>query len=117
MPDINFPTLSVKPNTDWQEDMPDDPVFRSKFESGNVNTRLRFTRSLSQKTIVYAEATAADKALVEAFAISCGWGALSFNWTNPITEAVEVVKLAKPPSYKLKEGEAHWDINIVIKDA
>ncbi len=112
-----FPILSVQPSDNWGEDMPDDPVLRTKFESGNISTRLRVTRSLNQKTIVYPAASGADKLLVQQFAATVGWGAIAFNWMNTLTEVSERVKFAKPPAYKLNRGEQNWDITIVIKDA
>ena len=114
----NFPTLTINPEVPLNENQ-EDPTIRSKFEGGYELTRPRFTRIRKAWTIKYRLLPAADKVLLDTFfnATVLG-GADAFNWTNPITSVVYVVRFTEPPVFKnvMFGAVQYYDVDIKLQE-
>jgi phage-related protein len=70
----------------------EDPVIRTEFESGIVQTRPRYTRMRGTWSLVWANMRGADYRTLRAFYKQMKGGALSFNWTHPRDSAAFEVR-------------------------
>ena len=93
MPD--YPILSVAPSS--MKRIPEDSTIKGDFEAGYVPTRSRHTRERLTIEIGYLLITDTDKILLEAFSSTVKGGTLSFNWTDPKTSVVYIVRFDKAP--------------------
>ncbi len=112
----NFPTLSVKPDAEgFDESAAIDPTLRSETESGKVLTRKRFTSAPQKWTIIYRLLSNADKILISNFEKSVGYGAGSFTWIHPVSEASYTVRFGSLVKYNLANSlNNDWDILMEI---
>lgn len=97
----DFPTLSIYPEFPLKEDR-EDSIYRSPFEGGYQHTRRKYTRLRRKYNLSYKNLTEADKTLLTTFFdTTVNGGATAFNWTNPATSTVVVVRFSAPPSFGL----------------
>lgn len=93
---INWPSIKnpVYPLDEGSE----DGVIRSQFENGVEQTRRRFTRQRKDYTLRWTRMSAADKSTFDTFFdTTTAAGALSFNWTHPITSVTKECRFVGPP--------------------
>lgn len=109
MPD--YPTLSINPSS--IKYTPEDSTIKSDFEAGYVQTRQRHTRRRMTFPIEYELIHDADKDLLEAFDITVSGGTLSFNWTDPLTSTVYIVRFEKSPEYDFVTY-TYWKTSFVL---
>ncbi|MDR1977216.1 MAG: hypothetical protein LBQ42_00620 [Synergistaceae bacterium] len=76
----NWPSIQLPLNLD---ETTEDPVIRSEFESGIVQTRARYTRMRGVWALSWANMRGADYRTLRSFYKQMKGGALSFNWTHP----------------------------------
>jgi hypothetical protein len=96
-----FPTLSITPNYPLKEDR-EDAVIRSEMEGGYSITRRRFSRTRRLFTLGYENLVQNDKDLLDTFFDdTIDGGAIAFDWVEPASSTVVVVRFTKPPIFSL----------------
>lgn len=97
----NFPSLSRSVTLGGlTETKAADSTIRSRFESGAVLTRARYTKAKKAWEVLYNFLTAVDKAALLTFEDVVNIGADTFNWTNPIDSKTYECRLAAPIRFK-----------------
>ena len=96
MPDYSLPSLSVTVSVSGNDqETPVDDTIRTTMESGDLQTRPRFTRRRKQfNTLTYNVLTSAEKVLLDAHDALVG-GSIIFPWTHPVSGAVYNVRYLK----------------------
>jgi phage-related protein len=115
----DFPTLAEGQDSSLYEVQSEDPVVRTELEGGYVSSRPRHTRT-PRKTYKtgFTRIGTADKALLDAFWTSVRGGSLQFNWTDPVTLAVIVVRFTGGPlNYKYAGigNVHHWNVTFSLE--
>lgn len=98
----NFPTISVDPQVDYDEELAYDPSLRSQQSDGTIVSRAKFTVTKKKFKLTYRFLTQADKALLDAFQDSVMVAASTFTWTSPHQGdgAAYTVRFEGPIKYK-----------------
>jgi len=113
-----FPTLSITPNYPLKEDR-EDAVIRSEMEGGYSITRRRFSRTRRLFTLEYKNLTQTDKDLLTTFFddTTDGGGGI-FDWIEPASTTVVVVRFTKPPIFSLDffGDEYRYSTNIELQE-
>ena len=115
----NFPTITegnVIPLSFTQEAMT-DPVIRTNFESGAIQTRSRYTKIIKKWTVAYEFLSESDKTLLVNFELTVKHGEDSFYWTNPQDSTVYTVKLLAPIAYHISGKPNLWSAELSIGEA
>lgn len=111
---INFPAISSPswPITRIRE----DNMLRSQMENGIVQTRPKFTRTKDGWELEWKAMSNTDHStFVTFFETTLSNGALSFNWTHPITNVTKEYRIEAPPeesNYDL----TWWTVSFTIKE-
>lgn len=94
---INWPS-SIKNPVYPLDEGSEDGVIRTQFENGVEQTRRRFTRQRKDYTLKWTRMSATDKSAFDTFFdTTTAAGALSFNWTHPITSVTKEYRFVGPP--------------------
>ncbi len=120
----DFPTLSSFSVTEevvdsWEEGTVKDPTIKNDTEGGYTITRATFTRTRKFFKYEFPYYTLADKNTLKTFeSDTVVFGSNSFNWTNPLTNVVHVVRFAVDGGivYKPNKGTAYWKILIKVEE-
>ena len=98
---IQFPELPIP---DYRLSVErEDNLIRSKFEKGNVLTRVKYTRQRKKFTSVrWNSMKEEDWRVLEAFyEETTRFGSLLFEWIHPLSKKVFVVRFSGPPKDSL----------------
>lgn len=109
-----YPTLTINPSEPMGV-KPEDSTIKSDFEAGYMQTRSRFTRKRKTFNIVYDLISDADKNTLEAFVETVKEGSLSFDWTEPLTSTVYVVRFQIAPEYETVIY-GYWKTSFVLEE-
>lgn len=113
----DFPTLTDAPDVDsWEEQRAYDPTIRAKSEGGYVKTRPRYTRVPMQWKLKYSYLSATDKTTLQAFENTVRVGADAFNWTNPDSGAVHVVRFKEPIKFAPVGCKLRWRAEMTLEE-
>lgn len=113
----DFPALSDTPDVDgWEEQRAFDPTIRARSEGGYTKTRPRTTRIPMQWKVRYSCLSAADKGLLQAFELTVKVGADAFDWTNPDTGLVTVVRFKEPVKYSPVGSKLRWRAEMILEE-
>lgn len=112
---INFPAIAA-PSWSLGEKYLDSTI-RSSFENGMEQTRTKYTRKRKEYAPVSWAALKHEEYLVlDAFySATTDGGALSFNWTHPLTGVVKEVRFSAPPEATLI-GPNYWEVKISLRE-
>lgn len=103
---INFPNI-VKPSFPLEQII-EDGVLRSQFENGMEQTRNRFTRRRVSYVLRWGYMKPADWTTLETFFFTTiAGGALSFNWTHPLSGVTKEYRFTEPIKCSLNEYNAY----------
>ena len=80
MAELTWPGIRLP--SDLEENI-EDPVIRTEFEGGVVQTRAKFTRMRGTWVLSWANLNGADYRTLRNFYRQTSGGALSFNWVHP----------------------------------
>lgn len=116
--------MPVMPYADKQDsakfgETPEDPTIRAEMEGGYEVTRARHTRVPRRTwTSGLTYMTEVEKAAYVTFVDSVRVGSASFDWANPNTLAVHIVRFTKSPTYKYvgKGTDKRWDIDFEVRE-
>jgi len=116
---IHFPPLSRAVSLGGlSETKAADPTIRSRFESGAVLTRARFTKAKKAWEVIYNFLTAADKTMLLSFEDELNIGAATFNWVEPKSRKTYECRLAAPVKFKLEPRHPDlWEAQLQIIEA
>jgi len=100
----SFPTLTrAVSHRGFTETKLMDPTIRADFASGAISTRPRFSGTIPDLySVTYHHISAADKVLLENFQALIKVGAVTFNWTNILTDTMWVMRLNRPIRFGLE---------------
>lgn len=112
-----FPTLSeggvtIRPNYPIAEGREPSSI-KSKFESGYVLTRARFTRERKIFNVSYSLLSNDNKALLEAH-IDDVLDISTFSWTHPVTNVSYTVRYQIVPQFQYVQYQ-RWNINFILE--
>ena len=96
-----YPTLSRSPNV-VNEELAYDPTITTKYESGAIKSRPRFTTTKKKFEVPYNLLTVADKALLITLQSSVLVGSDKFKWTNPDDDVDYWVRFLKPIKFMME---------------
>ncbi len=110
----NFPTIAA-PRYPLEYTF-EDSVIRSQFESGVEQTRNRFTRRRNGYLLKWSRMSSTDWASLETFFVTTtSGGALSFNWTHPLTSVTSEYRFTAPPTVELIDS-GYYQVQISIRE-
>jgi len=115
-----YPTLSVNPDTrGWKEGPITDPTIRTKMESGIIVTRARFTTVPWFWSFSYSLLPNTDKVtLMTFFKTTVKFGAVAFDWTNPLDSVVYSVKFGAVVEPELEDSQQkEWSVDVLLVEA
>ena len=112
-----YPTLSRSPNFIIEE-MAFDPTITTRYESGAIKSRPRFTTTKKKFEVPYNLLTAADKALLLTLQSSVLVGSDKFKWTNPDDDEEYWVRLERPMKFEMERREFNlWAVKLALIEA
>jgi hypothetical protein len=106
-----WPTVQLPLNLD--ETM-EDPVIRTEFESGIVQTRPRYTRMRGTWALGWANMRGADYRTLRNFYKQMKGGSLSFNWKHSRENVLHEVRFKGPFSAKHTIMD-HWNVTLTLE--
>lgn len=118
MPNPVFPFAALQDSSRFGEN-PEDPAVRVDTDGGYEITRARFTRAPRRTwTTGFASLTETEKGTLATFWNTVKGGSAYFDWTNPNTLAVHVVRFTKSLSWKYvgKLANKRWDVDIEVRE-
>lgn len=100
----SFPTLSrAVSHRGFTETKLLDPTIRTNFASGAISTRARFSGAIPDLySVTYHHVSAADKVLLEDFQALTRVGAVTFNWTDTLTDTMWIMRINRPIRFGLE---------------
>lgn len=91
------------------------PVVRSEFETGAVQTRLRFTTKRLVATLTWNAMTQTDFATLEAF-FDANQG-LTFTWTHPVSSTSYTVRFQGDTLKSSNIANNRRSVTVVLEEA
>lgn len=80
-----------------------DPTIRSEFVSGAISTRPRFTGTVPDLySVVYHNLSESDVSDLKDFEDSVRVGAVTFNWTDILTDTMWIMRMNRPIRFGLE---------------
>ena len=117
----DFPTLVEGQDSAQYEVESEDPTIRTEMEGGYVLSRARHTR-IPRKTYKtgFTHIGTADKALLDTFYdVTVKGGSSVFNWTDPVTLNVIIVRFVGKLTFKYVGAGTNkrWNVAITLEQA
>ena len=109
----NFPTLSLKPDSEKYSVTAEDPAIKNEMEGGYVTSRPRFTRKPRRTfTIGYTMMKEADRTLLNDFWDEVMGSSMTFDWVNEFTGETISVRFGErwTETYVGKGSYRAWNI-------
>lgn len=91
-----------------------DPVIRTEFESGIVQTRARFTRMRRAWQLSWEYMRGADYRALRGFFVQMRGGSLNFNWTHPAENSVYDVRF-KGEMRGDEQSNDYWSVTCSLE--
>lgn len=112
---------------DWPSNLPvmlagltdkrQSTTIRSEVDSGPPIVRRRFTAAVRTLTIPMRFTNAERATFDTFFNTTLAGGSLSFNWLDPVTDALVAMRFVEPPEFTGEDGGAfkYWTATFVME--